>query len=129
MRAMPSLHPPLFKRLRRHRGLWLLVVAVLLIKLVGGSVCVADGGARDGFSARMGIAATMTAQATQAAQGDGDCLLGEGSACHCNCAHATGLPSSVVQVGTVPQAPTLVPIVDAGRMPAMTATLLRPPIA
>lgn len=126
MRAMPSLPSPLFKRLRRHRGLWLLVAAVLLIKLVGGSVCVADGGARDGFSARMGMAATMT---VQAAQGDGDCLLGEGSACHCNCAHAAGLPSSVVQVGTVPQAPTLVPTVDAGRMPAMTATLLRPPIA
>ena len=47
---MSSSAMPLLKRLRRHRGLWVLVMAVLLIKLVSGSVCVADGGERDGFS-------------------------------------------------------------------------------
>ena len=49
--------PTLLTRLRRHRGLWVLVMAVLLIKLVSGSVCVADGGERDGFSGRASVAA------------------------------------------------------------------------
>ena len=34
---------PLLVRLRRHRGLWVLAVAVLLIKLATGTICLADG--------------------------------------------------------------------------------------
>jgi len=125
---LPSLS--LLQRLRRHRGLWLLVMAVLLIKLVSSSVCVADGGQRDGFSARAGVVATMTLQAAApAAAGDTDCLLGEGGSCHCACAHAAGLPTSVVLAVVPADAPTLVFSAEAGRVPAITASLLRPPIA
>lgn len=126
--SSPSL--PLLKRLRRHRGLWALVVAVLLIRLVSGSVCLADGGERDGFSGRSVAAAAMTVQApSQAASGDGDCLLGEGASCHCACAHAVSLPSTMMLAVGAPDAPFLVSSVDAGRVPAVAGSLLRPPIA
>jgi len=127
---MPSSSVPLLKRLRRHRGLWVLVVAVLLIKLVSGSICLADGGALDGYAGRASLAATMTVDATpQSPAGDGDCLLGEGGSCHCACPHAATLPTSVVLAVGTPDAPLLVSSVDAGRVPAVTASLLRPPIA
>jgi len=121
---------PLLKRLRRHRGLWVLVMAVLLIKLVSGSVCVADGGERDGFSGRASVAAAMTMQAIpQVPLDDGACLLGEDGSCHCACAHAATLPVSMVLAVGNPGMPSMTPSADAGRVPAMTATLLRPPIA
>jgi hypothetical protein len=121
---------PLLKRLRRHRGLWVLVVAVLLIRLVSGSVCLADGGERDGSSGRVLVASAMTVQAPpEAASGDGDCLLGEGASCHCACPHAAGLPSTVVLAVDAPGAPFLVSSVDVGRVPAVAGSLLRPPIA
>ena len=128
MAAMPSPSVPLLKRLRRHRGLWVLVVAVLLIKLVSGSICLADGGGRDSFSERATLAAAMTVDASPQAPAD-DCLLGEGASCHCACAHAATLPTSVV-LGVGAQAMLfLAPPAHAGRVPAVTASLLRPPIA
>ena len=127
---MSSRSLPLLHRLRRHRGLWALVVAVLLIKLVSGSLCMADGGERDVGQGRGYVASSMTMEASpQAPSGDGDCLLGEGSSCHCACPHAAGLPTSVVLAVGAPEAPFLVSSVDAGRRPAVAGSLFRPPIA
>ena len=127
---MSSSALPLLTRLRRHRGLWVLVMAVLLIKLVSASICVADGGERDGFSGRASVAAAMTIHATaQAPSSDGACLLGEGGSCHCACAHAATLPVSMVLAMGNPGMPLAIPSADAGHVPAMTASLLRPPIA
>jgi len=120
---------PLLHRLRRHRGLWVLVVAVLLIKLVSGSVCLADGGERDTFQAQSHASIAMTVDAAPAAQGDGDCLLGEGASCHCACAHAATLPVSVALAVGMPEAAFAAPSIDAGRLPEATRSLLRPPIA
>ncbi len=117
-------------RLRRHRGLWLLVVAVMLIKLASGSLCLADGGERDvgvaGVAAVAG-AALVAAPANQSA-GD-DCLLGEGASCHCACAHSATLPASVaLAIGNAVTA-FVPPSFEVGRVPAVTGSLLRPPIA
>ncbi|QNK01531.1 hypothetical protein [Dyella telluris] len=122
--------PPLFHRLRRHRGLWALVVAVLLIKLVSGSLCLADGGERDMSVSQGHVVATAAfdAPATQPA-GDGDCLLGEGTACHCACAHAATLPASAMLAIGMHVAPFVSASVPLGRVPSMTGSLLRPPIA
>lgn len=127
---MPSTPLPLLHRLRRHRGLWALVVAVLLIKLVSGSVCLADGAGRDAASGRAYAAASVTMLiAAPAPAADGDCLLGEGASCHCACPHAAGLPSLVVLTVSAPDAPFLVSSVDAGRVSAVAGSVLRPPIA
>lgn len=127
---MSSRPLPLLHRLRRHRGLWALVVAVLLIKLVSGSVCLADGGERDFSSGRGYASAALTmAAAVQAPSGDGDCLLGEGASCHCACPHAASLPSLAVLAVSAPEATPPLSSVEAGRMPAVAGSLLRPPIA
>jgi hypothetical protein len=130
MRGMSTRPAPLLNRLRRHRGLWLLVVAVLLIKLVSGSVCLADGGERDTVSPQAHVAAAMALDAPATEQaGDGACLLGEGASCHCACAHAATLPASVELAIGSHDAPFATAAVDAGRVPEMTGSLLRPPIA
>jgi hypothetical protein len=121
---------PLLERLRRHRGLWALVLAVLFIKLLSGSVCLADGGERDTFDGGTRAVGAMTVDASPAAPaGDGDCLLGEGSSCHCACAHALALPVSAVLAVHAQQAFFAASLIDAGRVPDATASLLRPPIA
>jgi hypothetical protein len=121
---------PLLNRLRRHRGLWVLMVAVLLIKLLSSSVCLADGGERDVFPAKTHVAIAATFDAPAIGQsGDGDCVLGEGAACHCACPHAAALPMSVaLSIGTPTEA-FLVATADADRPPSVTGSLLRPPIA
>ena len=126
---MTSPSVPLLTRLRRHRGLWLLFVAVMLVKLASGSVCMADRGERDGYAggASAVTASSMVAAAATAA-GD-DCLLGEGASCHCACAHNATLPVTVLIVLAAPVAPFLRSPVDAGRVPELTGSLLRPPIA
>jgi hypothetical protein len=124
---MSSRPLPLLKRLRRHRGLWALVVAVLFIKLLSGSVCLADGGERDLRAGDAHAAVVMTVDATPS--GDGDCLLGEGTSCHCACPHASTLPTAVVLAIDAPVASFVTSPVDVGRVPDITGSLLRPPIA
>lgn len=127
---MSSRSLPLLLRLRRHRGLWALVVAVLLIKLVSGSVCLADGGERDASPGRgYAVASAAMVVAAPVRAGDGECLLGEGASCHCACPHAAGLPSLVMLTVNAPEAPFLVSSAHAGRVPAVAGSLLRPPIA
>jgi hypothetical protein len=122
---------PLLTRLRRHRGLWVLAVAVLLIKLVAGSICLGDGPAATRLAdtqATPSVVATMDS-ATAAAQDDNPCLLGEAGGCHCACAHAltlaTSVTLSVAPIETTMESPRLSP----GMIPESTGSLLRPPIA
>jgi hypothetical protein len=117
--------PLLLSRLRRHRGLWVLAVAVLLFKLITGSVCLADP--PPAASATPGHAAL--AQAPSSTPDDGGCLLGEGNDCHCACAH--NLPVPVGIAWTLPRQEmsfTASPLALAV-IPAPSRSLLRPPIA
>jgi hypothetical protein len=125
--------PSLLTRLRRHRGLWVLAVAVLLIKLVSGSICVADGpGAR---LASTTVAATPpplladTTVATVSMDDANSCLLGEGSACHCACAHSVTLPVTAPLPIASMDARFAPLTIYSGFTPATTGSLLRPPIA
>ncbi|SEO95717.1 hypothetical protein SAMN02800692_3008 [Luteibacter sp. UNC138MFCol5.1] len=123
MQRRPS---TLFDRLRRHRGVWVLALAVLLFKVAMSTACVLDG-PRVAFAADAGTAVVAIADATD---GDGDaCLAGEGGGCHCSCAHAVALPSSVsVATFGVPPSPLRAALPDAPT-PAFRQSLLRPPIA
>ena len=118
---------PLLTRLRRHRGLWVLAVAVLLLKLVSSSVCLGDAPAK-----RLAVAQTAVGISAMAADtgGDDGCLLGEAGDCHCACAHSLTLASADF-VAVLPQplprmamAPRIV-----GHVPDASGSLLRPPIA
>ena len=123
--------PSLLTRLRRHRGLWVLAVAVLLIKLVSGSICVADGpGAR--FASTTAVAVPLladTAVSPTTADDASSCLLGEGSSCHCACAHSVTLPTSAPLPIARMEAHFAPLTLHSGFMPATTGSLLRPPIA
>ncbi|MGY3041643.1 hypothetical protein ACVWWQ_003276 [Rhodanobacter sp. TND4EL1] len=118
-------------RLRRHRGLWVLAVAVLLIKLVSGSICGADGpGAR--FASATAAASTTlladTAVSTVSADDANPCLLGEGRSCHCACAHSVTLPASTPLPIAMMEARFAPLTLHSGFTPATTGSLLRPPI-
>ncbi|MEW5835066.1 MAG: hypothetical protein AB1832_08405 [Pseudomonadota bacterium] len=124
--------PSLLTRLRRNRGLWVLAVVVLLIKLVSGSICVADGpGAR--FPSATAAAPTTlvadTAVNTTSADDANSCLLGDGSNCHCACAHSVTLPASAPLPIARMEAHFAPLTFHSGFMPATTGSLLRPPIA
>lgn len=123
--------PPLLTRLRRHRGLWLLAVAVLLIKLVAGTACLADAPEKRLVSTNTVSAASMPADtviATVSVDDSGTCVLGEAD-CHCACAHTVTLPT------TAPLAIARVEsrfddfTIHSGFTPATTGSLLRPPIS
>lgn len=107
-------------------------MAVLMIKLASGTVCLADGpGARVAAdAATTGTMALLWDSASNDVPGSpDDCLLGEGGGCHCSCAHSIALPVSVAL--SVQAAPLSfhAPAVSPGFVPAMTGTELRPPIA
>jgi hypothetical protein len=124
--------PPLLARLRRHRGLWLLAIAVLMIKLASGTLCLADGPraqlAADGAVTGM-TALSLDSASADIPSGPDDCLLGEGAGCHCSCAHSIALPMSLVlSVHAIPVS-FHAPATSPGFVPAMTGTELRPPIA
>ncbi|UJJ53493.1 MULTISPECIES: hypothetical protein [Rhodanobacter] len=124
--------PSLLTRLRRHRGLWVLAVAVLLIKLVSGSICVADGAGMRFASATAAAPTTLvadTAVSPTAADDANSCLLGEGSGCHCACAHSVTLPASAPLPIARMEAHFAPLTFHSGVTPATTGSLLRPPIA
>lgn len=123
--------PSLLTRLRRHRGLWVLAVAVLLIKLVSGSICAVDGpGARFASTTATAVSTTLLADTAVSAVSTGDaisCLLGEGRSCHC--VHSVTFPVSA-SLPLVRMEARFVPhTLHSGFMPATTGSLLRPPIA
>ncbi|EIM00539.1 hypothetical protein [Dyella sp.] len=123
--------PSLLTRLRRHRGLWVLAVAVLLIKLVSGSICMADGpGARFASTTTVTVPLVAdTAVSPTAADDANSCLLGEGSGCHCACAHSVTLPASAPLPIARMEAHFAPLTFHSGVTPATTGSLLRPPIA
>jgi hypothetical protein len=122
--------PSLLARLRRHRGWWVLAAAVMLIKLTGGTICLTDGArTRLGQAATtIGALASMDAAKASATDAVG-CPFGETGECHCACAHTATMPStamlSVEKIQTGSHAAARAP----GFAPAMTGSLIRPPIA
>jgi len=119
--------PSLVVRLRRHRGVWMLALAVLLFKVAMSTFCALDGpriaftdGSPAGAGAVVGNAGTDT---------DDYCALGEGGGCHCTCAHAVALPAqwTTVAAAEFPSGPH--PSVPASASPAFARSPLRPPIS
>ncbi len=122
--------PPLLIRLRRHRGLWALALAVLLIKLTAGTLCLSDTPAA--FSATdtptvHALVQSVAADASDAYQ-DG-CVLGEAGGCHCQCAHNLPVPSFGMSPLAGLAAAFAAPPISIGTTPAFAGSLLRPPIA
>jgi hypothetical protein len=117
---------PLLTRLRRHRGLWVLAVAVLLFKVMTTSICLADP-----LASPAGGASTpaQLSSINAAAPDDAGCLLGEADGCHCSCAHNMPVPIGIAWV--LPrQDMAFTPFPAAlGVIPEATRSLLRPPIA
>lgn len=117
---------PLLTQLRRYRGLWLLAVFALMLKLVGGSLCAADGLPNSTNDTQRSALVQATAAHDD---GGGDCLLGEGGSCHCACTHAVPLPAMVSLHVAAAVLPAELPAAASGHRAGRTATLLRPPIA
>lgn len=126
--------PSLLSRLRRHRGLLLLAMVALMIKLVAGTICLGD-------RPNLRLASTATtatslyglsldaAEHAAPADEDGNCLLGEPGDCHCACAHSVTLPATALASITTIEVRFAPRVIRAGVTPAMTGSLLRPPIA
>jgi len=126
--------PSLLSRLRRHRGLWLLAVAVLMIKLTAGTICLADGpnllpAATIAAATSLYDVSLDVAEHAAPADAKGNCLLGELGDCHCACAHSVTLPATALASITTMEVRFASPVIRAGYTPAMTGSLLRPPIA
>lgn len=123
---MLSRRSPLLTRLRRHRGWFALVFAVLLVKLMSSSICLGDGLPR-AIAVEHGGAAVM---ATASVDTGGTCLLGEGADCHCACAHSLTVTSTGIAapIPIVPAAARTA-LVVRDHAPAFHGSLLRPPIA
>lgn len=124
--------PSLLTRLRRHRGLWALAVAVMLIKLVAGTVCLADAPEKRFVSSTTISATSVPVDAVIADISADDanvCLLGEGSDCHCACAHSVTLPMSSTDSIARMEARFDTAAIRSGFAPATPGSLLRPPLA
>ncbi|EIL90137.1 hypothetical protein UU7_15865 [Rhodanobacter spathiphylli B39] len=130
-RAMSCASSPLLARLRRHRGLWTLALAVMLIKLATGTICLADGPElRSASTAAAEVPALVATMAEASAHDDAShCVLGEAGGCHCTCAHAVTLPMTAwLPTGTM-DARFVAPAISPQHMPALAGSLIRPPIA
>ncbi|UJM92011.1 hypothetical protein LRK24_08860 [Rhodanobacter denitrificans] len=104
-------------------------MAVLLIKLVSGSICVADGPGTRFASATAAAPTTLladTAVSTISADAANPCLLGEGRSCHC--AHSVTLPASTLLPIAMMEARFAPLTLHSEFTPATTGSLLRPPI-
>ncbi|KRE89108.1 hypothetical protein ASG87_06100 [Frateuria sp. Soil773] len=127
---MPRSTPTLLTRLRRHRGLWVLAVAVLLIKLVSGTICLGDRpAARIAAVSAVPTVAVAMAPADASVDAADACLLGEAGGCHCACAHSAALPAALVLPVAHMDVSFASPEIHSGFTPAATGSLLRPPIA
>ncbi|URX61553.1 hypothetical protein KR767_15995 [Luteibacter anthropi] len=121
---MPAASPRLLNRLRRHRGVWLLALAVLLFKVGMSTFCILDG---------PGPVTTLIGDApgiSASIDNDGDhCVLNEGKGCHCACAHTVAMPATILPVvAAIPasQPPAAIPVAPS---PHFQRSPLRPPIA
>lgn len=107
-------------RARQHRWLWALALVAVAFKLVASTVCLAD-------AQPLPPAQVVMDAATE--PGNGACLLGEGSACHCACPETLPVPASLVSVPGVLAAPFVQRAPGYAFAPAHPAPPLRPPIA
>jgi len=121
-------------RLRRQRGLWVLAMFALLIKVVAATVCLTDGvqspltsETADAASVCMVVAAPVDTAAND--DGSGACLLGEPGGCHCACAHSVPLTNMSTLSITVPVSRFDRLLPDSSFVPAIAGSLFRPPIA
>ncbi|HKT27374.1 hypothetical protein [Dyella sp.] len=117
---------PLLTRLRRHRGLWVWAVAVLLFKVMTSSICLADP--LTSISAAQANTPAQLSSINTSTPDDAGCLLGEAGGCHCACAHNMPVPIGIAWM--LPrQDVSFVPFPAAtGAIPDITRSLLRPPI-
>jgi hypothetical protein len=121
--------PSLLARLRRHRGWWVLAVAVMLIKLTAGTICLTDGPQPGPGSATTAIVAVASTDTVEVSGDDATgCVLGEAGGCHCACAHTVTLPSATVLSVAKMAAGFQPPVRPSGYTPAMAGSLIRPPI-
>lgn len=128
---MPRPPQPSLTHIRRLRGLWAIAMLALLLKLFGSTLCAADNQRYIGAADAPGTAVIQSVAAMDVGDtesGDG-CLLGEGGACHCACAHAVPMPAMVSLGIAAPIPASNLPPASSGHQPERTATLLRPPIA
>ena len=119
--------PSLLVRLRRHRGVWMLALAVLLFKVAMSTFCALDG-PRVAFADGSPAAPIAAVQGTDA-DADDYCALGEGGGCHCTCAHAVALPTHASVIAATERPSRLHLAVPAGESPAFARSPLRPPIS
>lgn len=129
---MPVSSSRLLSRLRRHRGLWSLAFVVLLLKLVTGTICLADGARYTGMSPTQSgsTAAIIVADPMASLASDDDsCVLGEGSECHCTCVHSLALPTVGTHAVDHVAAGFVFATPSASQRPAPPGALHRPPIA
>jgi hypothetical protein len=97
MPGMTSRRPSVFIRLRQARGFWVLMLMALSLKVIAGTLCLADDMSPVAGSWSVESVASMATNPDAEA-----CVLGE-AACHCDCAHATALPATqVLLVRAVP---------------------------
>ncbi len=132
MSTMPPVSTPLLAQIRRVRGLWALVAIAFLLKLVSSSLCISDGlnsGAKLDGDQRI-YASQIVGEPTPVVSVDsGDCVLGEGSSCHCACPHAVPMPSVLATVGGAQIVQNVFPQPALANLATPVASFLRPPIA
>jgi hypothetical protein len=107
-------------------------MAVLLIKLVAGTVCLADGPGVRFVSAHVPSTASTSPNASvdvAAVDDGGNCVLGEAGGCHCACAHSTVLPAMAMVPLTHLEMRFESPANSPGHAPDASGSLIRPPIA
>lgn len=125
--------PPRLSQLPRLRGLWVLAMAALLLKLLSSSFCATDGVRSLAILADEGRTTTSVqsvATSLSAAGGEAsDCMLGEGASCHCSCTHAVPLPISFAVAANSWFALTRFPSPPPASLAKITNSVLRPPIA
>lgn len=128
---MSLIQPSLLARLRRHRGLWVLAVLVLVFKLASGSVCLADApsAALTAHASTTATAMVASAPASGDTASDPACLLGEVGGCHCACAHAMPVPAATAPSTFAPMLALVLPPISSGIRTAALGSPLRPPIA
>jgi hypothetical protein len=129
---MPTMfaRPPSFLvRLRRHRGVWMLALAVLLFKVAMSTFCALDGPRAVFAGSAPAGSADATIQSGTADADDDYCALGEGGGCHCTCAHAVAIPAHAIALAATERPSSLHPAVPEGESPVFARSPLRPPIS
>ncbi len=127
--------PSLFFRLRRHRGLLAMAVAVMILKFVAGTVCLSND--PDPRLVSGTTAATVTTATTPVALASvlsadaaaADCVLGELGGCHCSCAHNVPLAVAAVMPVLRLDVPAAATPLKTLPTAAIAGWVHRPPIA